>query len=395
MSKKILVGMSGGVDSSVAALLLKKEGYAVTGVFMNVRGDTAHPVNASLKSACCGHEGKDLEDAQKIAGILGIKLHIIDLSKEYGKTVLKYFTGEYTAGRTPNPCVICNRFLKFGILRDRAEKAAGATFDYFATGHYVRAEYDKTLRRHVLKKGADPEKDQSYFLFLLTQEQISHTLFPLGRHTKKQVRALAKEYGLPVSDKEESQDFACGDRLFLFEGACGEGPVIDQDGRVLGRHKGIFNYTIGQRKGMGIAAKHPLYVTGIDKKTNSITVGEKKDVYGKELIAGDVNLVGIDSISKPLKVYAKIRYKHPAAPATVEPFDAKQPPQPAPSPPGEKEKETTKFPLPFGERDRVRGEKGKILVRFEKPQWAITPGQAVVFYRKNLLLGGGFIKKRL
>jgi tRNA-specific 2-thiouridylase len=146
---------------------------------------------------------------------------------------------------------------------------------------------------------------------------------------------------------------------------------------------------------MGIAAQHPLYVTGINKKTNSITVGEKKDVYGKELIAGDVNLVGIDSISKPLKVYAKIRYKHPAAPATVEPFDAKQPPQPAPSPPGEKEKETTKFPLPLGERDRVRGEKGKILVRFEKPQWAITPGQAVVFYRKNLLLGGGFIKKRL
>jgi len=175
------------------------------------------------------------------------------------------------------------------------------------------------------------------------------------------VRTLAREYNLPVSEKEESQDFACGDRSFLFEVGCTEGPVLDGNGRILGKHRGIVNYTIGQRKGMGIAAKHPLYVIGIDSETNSITVGEKKDVYGKELVAGKVNLVGIDRIDKPVKVDAKIRYKHATAPALVEPAD----------------------------------EKGKLLVRFDKPQWAITPGQAIVFYRDDILLGGGIIEKRL
>ncbi len=353
--------MSGGVDSSVAALLLKKDGYEVSGVFMKIWGDAAKPCDQPLKSACYGPEGKDLEDAQKVAALLDIELRVVDLSKEYEEIVLKYFTREYTAGRTPNPCVVCNRFLKFGILLDKAKAGTGTVFDFFATGHYARVEYDKILRRHVLKKAVDASKDQSYFLFLLTQEQLSKTLFPLGIYTKKQVRALAKKHGLPVSGKEESQDFIGGDRSFLFEGRTAEGPVLDKKGAVLGKHRGIARYTIGQRKGLGIAAKYPLYVTGIDSGTNTINVGEKKDVYGRELIAGQVNLQGIDSIDGPMKVDAKIRYKHAAAPAVVEPAD----------------------------------EKGKILVRFEKPQWAITPGQAVVLYRGDILLGGGFIEKRL
>lgn len=355
--KKVLVGMSGGVDSSTAALLLKKQGYEVTGVFMKICDHTTHPCKRPLKTVCGANEEKDLEDAQRVATLLGIKLHIVDLSKEYKDIVLNYFIREYTAGRTPNPCVICNRFLKFGILREKALSASGESFDFFATGHYALLEYDRTLARYVLKKAVDASKDQSYFLFLLTPDQLSQTLFPLGRYTKKQVRALANKYGLPVSEKTESQDFIYGDRFLLFEGKTAEGPVVDKNGRVLGKHKGIFNYTLGQRKGLGISAKHPLYVTSIDSKTNTITVGEKKDVYSRELVVRDTNLPGIDRIDKPVRVEAKIRYKHPASPAVITPGN----------------------------------EKGKLLVRFAKPQWAITPGQAVVFYQKDVVLGGGFI----
>ncbi len=360
MRKKVLVGMSGGVDSSVAAYLLKEQGYDVTGAFMNLWAETGKPEAESLRSACYSPEGKEIEDVKKVAELLNIRLYIVDLSKEYAKEVLQYFKKEYLAGRTPNPCVVCNRLLKFGLLRDKASSLSGIHFDFFATGHYARAEYDKTLNRYTLKKATDTEKDQSYFLFLLTQKQISQSIFPLGRYQKKQVRALAKKYNLPVSEKKESQDFISGDRSLLFEDRMEEGPIVDRTGRVLGRHKGIFRYTIGQRKGLGIAAKSPLYVIGINPAKNHIVVGEKKDVYGRQFIAENVNLVSLEKIDAPLKVNAKIRYKHTAATAVVEPAD----------------------------------NRGNLRIRFERPQWAITPGQAVVFYRDDVLLGGGVIRRK-
>jgi tRNA-uridine 2-sulfurtransferase len=358
MRKKVLVGMSGGVDSSVAVVLLKEQGYEVSGVFMNL-GGRKKPVKSLLNLACCGSEGKEIEDVKKVAGILDIRLHIIEMTEEYNDIVLNYFKREYLRGRTPNPCVVCNRFLKFGILLEKARGEFKTPFDFFATGHYARVDYDSTVNRYVIKKAADRDKDQSYFLFLLTQKQLSQTLFPLGEYKKEEVREVAKKEKLPVSAKEESQDFINGDRSLLFEDRMEEGPVVDNSGNVLGRHKGIFRYTIGQRKGLGIAAKRPLYVIGINPAENSVVVGEKKDVYSRDLIADDVNLIGAEKIDAPVEVDAKIRYKHTAAPAVVESAD----------------------------------ERGKLRVRFEEPQWAITPGQAVVFYKGDVMLGGGFIKE--
>jgi len=356
--KKVLVGMSGGVDSSVAAALLKENGYLVTGVFMKTwDGRTPCSGNPS-KPACYGPDERDEEDAREVARLLGIKLHVIDLAREYRDIVLGYFKKEYIAGRTPNPCVICNRFLKFGLLPEKAASSAGISFDFTATGHYARAGYDRLSGRYTLEKGADREKDQSYFLFLLTEEQISRLLLPLGRYTKKQVRSLARKYALPVKDREESQDFISGNRMFLFGETLHTGPVADRQGNILGHHKGIINYTVGQRKGLGIAAGKPLYVIRIDASNNTIVVGEKKEVYGKTLVAENLNMVSIGKIDRPMKVDAKIRYRHTAARATVEPAD----------------------------------EKTAARISFDRPQWAITPGQAVVFYKRNVLLGGGFIR---
>lgn len=352
--------MSGGVDSSVAAALLKEEGYDVAGVFMKIWDERTPCSKTFVKPACYSPEGKDIEDAAKVAEILDIRLLVVDLVEEYKDIVLGYFRKEYAEGRTPNPCVICNRFLKFGLLPEKAALSAGIPFDFLATGHYAFTGQNLKTNRYFLKKGTDKNKDQSYFLFLLTQQQLSKLILPLGGYTKKQVRTLAKKYRLPVVDKEESQDFISGDRLFLFEDSIKNGPVTDKDGNILGRHKGIVNYTVGQRKGLGIAAGRPLYVTGIDAEKNTIVMGEKKDVYKKALTAENLNLVSIDKIRTPMKVEAKVRYKHAAAPAVID-----------------------------------KNSKGMFSIRFEKPQWAVTPGQAVVFYRKDILLGGGFISKNL
>ncbi|MCD6407449.1 tRNA 2-thiouridine(34) synthase MnmA, partial [bacterium] len=254
--KKVLVGLSGGVDSSVAALLLKEKGYEVEGVFMKIWDGEE---TGCGKPACYGPEEKDMEDVKKVAEILKIPLHIIDLRKEYKEIVLDYFKKEYLEGKTPNPCIICNRFLKFEILLEKSY-SSGIEFEFFATGHYAIVEYDKNRKRYILKKGVDRNKDQSYFLYLLTQKQLSRVIFPLGKHTKEEVREIARKYNFPVSEKEESQDFISGDRFFLFENGTKEGEIVDKDGNVLGKHKGIIYYTIGQRRGLGIAKGKPLYV---------------------------------------------------------------------------------------------------------------------------------------
>ncbi|RKY31338.1 MAG: tRNA 2-thiouridine(34) synthase MnmA [Candidatus Omnitrophota bacterium] len=345
--EKIAVGLSGGIDSSVAACLLKEKGYEIEGIFMKI-WDGKQP-----KPACCG----DVEKVKEVADILEIPLHIIDLRKEYEEIVIEYFKNEYMKGRTPNPCVICNRFLKFGVLLDKISEKK-IYFDYFATGHYARIGFEKG--RYILKKGKDPDKDQSYFLYLLNQKQLSKLIFPLGDYKKEKVKEIAKMYKLPVSDREESQDFISPDKFFFFDIGKREGEIVDKYGNVLGKHKGIIYYTVGQRRGLGIAMGKPYYVIGIDGKNNRIIVGEEKELFKKEFIVKNINLISVDKIEKPVRADVKIRYKHPPSPATIIPF-----------------------------------EKDSLKVIFDYPQRAITPGQSAVFYQEDIVLGGGIIEKVL
>lgn len=354
--KKVLVGMSGGVDSSVSAALLKEDGYDVSGVFMQIRDERYR--NLLSAQSCFVQEETDIKDVKKVAEILGIQLYTVDLSKEFSNTVLDYFVKEYNIGRTPNPCIICNRFLKFGLLADRVRQKMDKEFDLFATGHYVIAGQDIKNRRYFLKQGKDKKKEQSYFLFLLTQKQLSNVLFPLGEYTKDEVRKVASRYVFPINTKKESQDFAKGDISCLFNGEAKAGEITDKDGNILGSHKGIAFYTIGQRKGTGVAKGVPLYVERIDQTQNRIIVGEKRDIYKREFVVENVNWVSVKGIEKEFKAEVKIRYKHNGAPASISPHS----------------------------------HKGEVRVVFDNPQWAITPGQAAVFYKGDILLGGGFIQ---
>jgi tRNA-specific 2-thiouridylase len=355
---RVIVAMSGGVDSSVAASLLSEQGYEVVGVSLKLLGVESGGPNVRPRT-CCGVE--DVADARRVAQMLGIPFYTISLEEEFVAEVVESFCSDYAHGKTPNPCILCNERVKFGSLLKKAEELGAR---YVATGHYAKVHYDGQKNRFLLSKSDDLSKDQSYVLFPLSQEQLSHTLLPLGSYTKKRVRALAKEKGLPTHAKAESQEICfvadndyAGFIMKRRPEAFRKGLITDPGGRILGRHRGIPFYTIGQRKGLGISSPRPLYVLNISGETNRITVGEERELYQKTFVANGINWIAFDEPNNQMEVKAKIRYAHREAEATVTALT----------------------------RDRVE-------VEFLKPQKAITPGQAVVFYQDDLVLGGGWIE---
>ncbi|MFH0796140.1 MAG: tRNA 2-thiouridine(34) synthase MnmA [Candidatus Omnitrophota bacterium] len=349
--KRVAVLMSGGVDSSVAACLLKEAGYEVIGFTLQL-----WPASKEKEiGGCCGLSA--INDAKAVAKILGIPHYVLNFRKIFEKEVIEYFCQTYLSGQTPNPCVMCNRRIKFLHFRQKAQEISA---DYIATGHYARIV--KYKRSYLLKKGTDPKRDQSYFLYHLTQKQMAYTLFPLGALTKEETRKKARSCGFPNAEKEGSQEIC-----FIPDNDYGRfirmripraeepGSIFNQQGKLLGKHKGIAFYTVGQREGLGISFPKPLYVLRIDPDRNRLIVGEKKDVYRKELFATDINWIA-EKPSKQITVKARIRYRNPETRATIIPLDE------------------------------------NVQVTLAKPQFAITPGQSVVFYQGETVLGGGIIQ---
>ncbi len=351
--KTVAIGLSGGVDSTLAALLLKEQGYRVIGLTMSIYNKDI-PNLKPTGNACYGPtEKSDLPAIHAWAESQGFEHHTFDLSEPYKKTVLNYFKETYLAGKTPNPCVVCNTRMKFGLLADVAREN-GVRFDYFATGHYVRlTERDE---RFALQKGVDPIKDQSYFLYRLTQEQLATTLFPLGGYTKEEVRHMARERGIPVADKTDSQDFYAGDYADLLQQPPKEGPIMLLDGTILGKHQGFWNYTIGQRKGLGIAYPEPLYVIDIDAAHNRVIVGTVSETLMTSCVAEDIVWGALPNLTKPLKADVKYRSAGKTVPATL---------------------------IPDGDT---------VHVQLDAPQKALTRGQSIVFYQDDIVLGGGMIR---
>ena len=353
--------MSGGVDSSVSAALLKEQGYDVIGITMQLWDKQKDGVSGKEESRpCCTLE--DVFDAGRVANKLDIDFHVVDYQEEFRKLVVDGFVDEYFCGRTPNPCIRCNQKLKFGVLLEKA-RSLGA--DYLATGHYARLEQDSSGLFQI-HKGKDAGKDQSYFLFTLTQEQMSSVLFPLGNLDKQEVRRIAARFELPVAKKGESQDicFVSNDDYVRFlETDRGEGllsgNIVDSSGKILGRHAGIYRYTVGQRKGLGIAWPHPLYVIGVDASRREVLVGHQDELFSDGLVAGDVNWAILEP-SSPVDAVCKIRYRHNPVACRINPLSD-----------------------------------NRVEVRFLEREKSVTPGQSVVFYDGDRVLGGGWIERKL
>jgi len=354
---KVAVGLSGGVDSSVSAALLKENGYDVIGLSMEIF-DSSLDLKSSGKHSCYGPDEKDdIRSAASVCRKLDIPFSVINLKKEFNSHVIEYFRHEYLKGRTPNPCIVCNQRIKFGFLLKKARKA-GIHFDFFATGHYARIV--ERNGRLLLKRPLDLSKDQTYFLYGLAPEQLSRIIFPLGKYMKEEVRDIARSLCLKASERPESQDFIIGNDygLFFKVGEIKDGEIIDEKGNILGSHRGIIYYTIGQRKGLGISAPRPLYVSRIDAINNRIVVSDRESLLSKGLIAGNLNLISIDKLDKPHKAKVKIRFQHEGAEATVSPYG----------------------------NHRVK-------IVFDEPQMSVTPGQSAVFYIGDTVLGGGIIEE--
>ncbi len=354
--ERVVVGMSGGVDSSVAAWILKEQGYEVIGVTMQVWQEEDAQAQEE-NGGCCGLSA--VEDARRVAAMLDIPYYVMNFKSEFKEHVIDYFVDEYLRGRTPNPCIACNRYVKWESLLKRSMDIGA---DYIATGHYARIARLPN-GRYAIKNSASSAKDQTYALYSLTQSQLSHTLMPVGDYTKEEIRKIAAKLGLRTADKPDSQEICFipdHDYARFIEQEAGQvkgpGNFVTADGRVLGRHKGITHYTIGQRKGLGIVMGVPVFVTKICPQSNEVVLGSNEEVYGDTLYADKLNYMSIPGLEEELQVTAKIRYSHKGAPCTI-----------------------------------ANAGDGKVICKFQEPVRAITPGQAVVFYHGDTVVGGGTI----